>query len=256
MRPLIKDTLFRIFRLFPQRLDKRAVILMYHSVSNREDYFFPVSEENFSKQIEFLHKSGRSVISLNELEKRIQSGQALSGEVVITFDDGYRDNFTQAFPILKKYNFPFIIFVTTSLVGKSDKRNFEMLTDSDLKEMHASGLVDIEPHTMTHPKLSKLSSDEARKEILGSKVYLEKLLSKKCEYFAYPFGNYDATTVDVVRELGFKYAVTVKEGTEDVVGDVYQLKRNSIDTSTTWTQFLGKISSGVDRYESLKKILS
>ena len=127
-----------------------------------------------------------------------------------------------------------------------------MLSEDELKEMHASGLIDIEPHSMTHPKLAKQTLLDATREIGESKKEIEALLQKKCSLFAYPYGSYNDETVSILRALGFGVAGTVVEGTVAASDGVFTLKRNSIDQLTTWPQFLGKISRSIDLYHSLK----
>lgn len=252
MKATLKNILFRLLALFPKNVDGRASILMYHSVGTSGDAFFSVTANEFDAQMRFLKEHDRAVIALSELVRRMKEGVPLHGEVVLTFDDGYKDNFTNAYPILKKFDFPATIFITTGLVGDVDERGFEMLSEAEIKEMHASGLIDIEPHSSSHPKLAKCSKEEVLREVRDSKDALEKLLGKTCTLFAYPYGNYSEETVHIVRELGFFAAVTVEEGTVALGDDLLRLKRNSIDRLTAWTQFCGKISRTIDRYNTIK----
>ncbi len=252
MKQTLKNIFFRIAALLPSDMTGRASILMYHSVSDNGD-FFSVTPVEFRKQMEYLHASKREVTTLPELVARQKSGALKGGEVAVTFDDGYRDNLTHAFPVLRELDIPATIFVTTGSVGGKGKHGGNMLSTDELKTLHASGIIDIEPHSVTHPKLSKLDEENARTEIYESKQYLEKLLEKRCDYFAYPYGNLKDETAVIVRELGFIAAVTVREGSIDAETDVFRLQRNSIDCLTSWTQFLGKISRTIDRYHSFKR---
>ncbi len=253
MKQTLKNIFFRCAALFPQELDGKASILMYHSVKKNSEHFFVVSPDKFRAQMEFLNKEHREVITFAELLSRMQEHTLRGGEVVITFDDGYRDNFIDAFPILQEYEFPATIFITTGLIGKCGEHNDDMLTTDDMHVMHASGLIDFEPHSVSHPKLAKLDRALAKKEIVESKEYLETLLNKSCDLFAYPYGNHTDETVEIVSEIGFKAAVTVREGSVSSGADLLRLRRNSIDKLTTLTQFLGKISRSVDWYQKLKR---
>lgn len=252
MKATLKNILFRFLSLFPKSMNGRASILMYHSVDTHTNAFFAVSATEFAAQMQFLVKNNYQVITLAELVARIKNGTPLKGEIVITFDDGYKDNFVNAYPVLEQYNLPATIFITTDLIGGVDGRGFKMLSEDDLKEMHSSGLIDIEPHSMSHPKLAKCSIEKVLHEMQGSKETLEKLLGKTCTLFAYPYGNHNEETVNVVRKLGFIAAVTVEEGVVKLGDDLFRLKRNSIDRLTSWTQFCGKISRVVDRYSTIK----
>ena len=193
-----------------------------------------------------------AVIPLEELVHRHEAGEPLGGSVVITFDDGYRDNFVVAFPILKNYNFPATIFVTTDLMGKSDKRGLDRMSIEDLQQIERSGLVSIEPHTKSHPRLSQLSTEALHEEVVGSKHFLEVALNKRCRFFAPPYGAYNAETLELLRASGIQASFTVKEGTVSEGSALLELPRVSVDRSTTWTQFRGKLSTAVDRYQAIK----
>lgn len=250
MKTLLKEI---FFRLVPKRLPRsRAAILMYHSISENADYFWKVLPKDFERQMAYLAAAQIPVIPLSELVRRLREKESLGGAISLTFDDGYRDNYSAAFPILKKYGFPATIFVVTGLIGKSDKRGLEYLTSDEIRAMHASGLISIEPHTRTHPKLSALPDGAARSEIAGSKNDIEQLLGKHATLFAYPYGSFNTATDRIVRECGFDAATAVGEGTVSASSDQYHLPRNSIDRSTTFAQFRGKISRAIDIYESLK----
>ncbi len=252
MRSILKNIFFRIASIFPQQMTDRAAILMYHSVTPEREYYFSVTPEEFEAQMDYLVKEGKKVIPLRTLVEKMKRNEQLRGEIVLTFDDGYKDNYTSAFPILKRLGLPATIFITTDLIGGVDGRRIPMLSEQEIKEMHESGLIDIEPHSMTHPKLAKQTVEDTKKELEGSKQVLEQLLGKTCDLFAYPYGSFSDTTVEVTRSLGFDAAVTVVEGTVRTGDDLLILKRNSIDQLTTWAQFLGKVSRTIDRYHSLK----
>ena len=173
----------------------KAAILMYHSIDHNK-VFFTVTPENFRKQMDLLYKEKYSIISLGELAGLIIDKRAIPLKtVVLTFDDGYQDNYFNAFPILKKYNFPATIFLATGFIGKnrisSSGATLKILNWDQIIEMHNSGLVDFEPHTVSHLKLHRLSLEEAKKEILNSKRTIEEKLNKKCKFFAYPYGKYN-----------------------------------------------------------------
>lgn len=232
---------------------EQAVILMYHSVSPGADYFMNVEPRDFERHMEYIKKSGRPVIALGELVRRLKTEEVLDGAIVITFDDGYRDNYTIAFPLLQRYGFPATIFVTTDLIGKSDKRDLERLTIAEMKEMEASGLIAIEPHTRSHPRLSKLDPERAREEIVGAKQYLESQLQKSCQHFAYPYGDFNDETEKIVGEV-FESACSVSEGTVRKGMDPRTLRRVSIDRSTTFPQFRGKLTRAIDLWRVSRSI--
>ncbi len=249
-RSILKDLFFKCFgsALLPA---ERASILMYHSISGRADYFSSVAPEAFNQHMRMLAELKRPVISLSELVRRLKEKEAPGGAVVLTFDDGYRDNYTTAYPVLKRYGFPATIFVTSDLIGQKDKRGIERLHRDELLEMQASGLIDIEPHTKTHPHLSAIDISQAEREIEGSRDAIESLRGSPARFFAYPYGDFDERIADVVATQ-FEAAMSVGEGTVHARSPLMQLPRNAVDRSTSLVQFRGKVSIAIDWYRMLR----
>ena len=143
-------------------------ILMYHSINDTHPYDrLSVKVNEFRKQMEHLHKKGYKVITLEEAYSNLQEEDALSQnkekpKIVLTFDDGLYDNYKNAFPILKEYSFPSTIFLTTGSINK--KEGF--LNWADIEEMSKNNIM-FGAHTLTHPKLTNISLNEAEKEIFG-----------------------------------------------------------------------------------------
>jgi len=254
MRPFLKKIFFSVCPALRLPND-RATILMYHSVSEHSNYFSAISPEIFNKQMMYLASKRYSIISLAELLRRLRAKEQLGGAVVLTFDDGYGDNYTTVFPILKQYRFPATIFVTTDFIGKEDKQGTPHCTSEELKEMYDSGLISIEPHTLTHPKLSKLTRAEATHEIQESRQVIQSITGAHSTLFAYPYGNFNSETVTLLKEMEFIGSVTVEEGTIGPDTDVFRIPRNSIDCTTTFSQFRGKVSRVIDWYQKYKLCL-
>jgi peptidoglycan/xylan/chitin deacetylase (PgdA/CDA1 family) len=246
MKTILKNI---FFALAPKRLPgDRAVVLMYHSISEW-DHYATVTPANFERHMAYLAAKKIPVISLSELARRHGRGEPLGGAVAVTFDDGYRDNYTAAYPILRRFGFPATVFVESGLIGQ-DSGGVPHLSADEMKQM--SDLVECGAHTKSHAKLTALSPEEAYAEAEGSKQAVEAALGKPCTLFAYPFGNYNQSILSMVRALGFEAAVTVKEGTVGPDSKSFELPRVSIDSSTTFTQFKGKLSTAVDWYETIK----
>lgn len=220
-------------------LGKRFSILMYHSVGKGKE-FHVVDPVEFEWQMKHLKDKGFKVVPLeNILDEKDKKA------IAITFDDGYEDNFLKAFPVLRKFSFPATVFLTTANIGNKDYVNsrgvhLPMLDWSQIRAMHDSGLIDFEPHTVSHPRLSSLGPEDAKKEMADSKEEIEKMLNKTCNIFAYPFGDYNKSAVAEAREI-FKMAVIVDRGFVGKGDDPLLLKRNSIDASTTRSIFRMKV---------------
>ena len=226
------------------RRKNSASILMYHSIGDN-NAFFTVAKKSFSRQMEFLKLRNFNVIKLSDLVELILSGVEIKPKTVaITFDDGYEDNFLNVFPVLRKYEFPATIFLQTGCIG-SYKQNSEgvklkILSESQIKEMSESGIIDFGGHTVSHPKLSRLNYVAAEKEILDSKKIIEKMVGGEISVFAYPFGNYNNMVKNSVKKY-YKAAVSVRRGFADISSDVFELPRNSIDSAVDKTRFKLKI---------------
>jgi len=243
-----------IFGLFSVR---KATILMYHSIGHNK-VFFTVSPENFIKQMDYLYRKKYNVIFLSELVDFLKSKKEIpSKTVVLTFDDGYEDIFFGAFPIFKKYNFPATVFLTAGFIGKqitnSAGISLKALSFEQIREMHDSELVDFEPHTVNHPRLSRISLEKAAGEILDSREIVGKNLNKKCDLFAYPYGDYNREIQEVLEKNGFSGAITIREGLVSRNDDLLGLKRNSIDSSVGFSQFKGKLNLSVDIFNFIRR---
>lgn len=263
MKSLARTVIFGVLNsLFPAEIfSKHCVILMYHSIGENR-VFFTVKPREFERQMEYLKEHSYSVISLRSVIEKFERGERdFQKCAVLTFDDGYRDNYDNAYPILKKYGFPATIFVATGFVGRSMNNSYNeplpMLSWDQLKEMQSSGLIDIEPHTVHHAKLAEIPAKEAVEEIQESKKEIEERLGKKCVSFAYPHGSFDAEVEALVQRAGFLAAVTTKEGIiTQKNGKLFALKRNSVDSTVDGTGFKAKLGFANVVYHVLKKYVS
>jgi len=257
MKQILKNLLFSVFYIFKKNLNGKASILMYHSI-DKNNAFFTVTEKNFKKQLKYLKRKKFNVVKLSDLIKKIKNGDDISNYICITFDDGYKDNYDIVFPLIKKYSFPITIFIATGYIGKplqTSQITKEILSENNIKEMSDSGLVEFMPHSQAHCSLDKISLAGACQEIGESKKKIEQITKKKANIFAYPKGRFTAEIVEYLRKRDWLGAVTVREGLVDENSDLFKLKRNSIDSTTTFIQFRGKISQTIDKYNQIKKWL-
>ncbi len=235
-----------------------ASILMYHSIGEN-NIFSTVKPESFKKQMDYLKKRKYKVIFLADLISVLKNKKKTPQKTVtLTFDDGYEDFFLNAFPILKKYNFKATLFLTTSLIGKTVKKqnNFmKMLNWKEIREMYYSGLIDFEPHTLTHLKLTKIPIEEAKREILESKEIIERKLKKSCRFFCYPYGDYNQEIIKILKENNFQAVVTIKPGLVKIGDNLFLLKRNSIDSTVEMSEFKGKLQKSVEIFYFLKNLI-
>lgn len=203
-------------------------ILMYHYVNNEEPLKsrLGVSPDSFERQMRFLRERKYNIVSLEELTDLIKNKKKMPPKTVaITFDDGYLDNYTHAYPVLKKYNIPAAIFVVINRVGKH-LGNDDYMSWSQIRELSESGLITIGSHSMSHPNLSEIDSEEQLKEeIFESKKILENELNKEVKFFSYPFGGRSLEARRIVSLSGYKAAVGTNFPKGSPGDDIYALKR-------------------------------
>jgi len=224
---------------------KGAAILMYHSVGDN-NVFFTVRPNEFRRQMDYLKNNQYRVISLAELVDALKSDKPLSKKTaVLTFDDGYKDNHYNVFPVLKEYNFPATIFLASGLVGKeisnSQGISLPILSWKEIEEMDKSGLIDFEPHTANHIRLDQVDVDQARREIIDSKKIIEQKLNKECRFFAYPGGRHNQEIVRILKNSGFESARGVTNGYIFKGDDLFFLKKVPVRLNTSLFLFKLKI---------------
>jgi len=182
-------------------------ILMYHHIGDKKNWLY-VRPEIFRQQMDYLVEKGYTTVTLGEVVAALNSSASLPAKpIVLTFDDGYRDFFTNAFPILRERNLKATVFVITQLVDGED-----YLTWEQLREIKGSGLITIGDHTLSHKDLAALPEEEIRSQILDAKNILENNLGLKIEVFAYPYGDSNNKVTKVLQEGGFLAAVRVSRG--------------------------------------------
>ena len=200
----------------PIDLKSQVVVLCYHRVEDKPKNSLGIKPTDFEAQMQALKDSGITVISMADFlawrrgEKGIPQKSAL-----ISIDDGYLSGYNLAWPILKKFGYPFTMFIYTDYVKGGPKSGGQSISWDQLAEMRDAG-VDIESHTLSHPSLNarRGKTEEQylawlKSEIIGSKEILEKNLGIQIKAFAYPYGVHNQTVRDVVKQAGFEAAFTV-----------------------------------------------
>lgn len=194
-------------RLKKVNKDLSIPILYYHSIKSVPNNELCMPTEKFEKQIAYLYQHGYHSVTLTQLYDSFYGNSQLPEKpIVITFDDGYKDNYTNAFPILKKYGFTAAVFVITSNVGHSNN-----LSWSQLKELTHNGWL-VESHTVSHYDLTKLDSTKLALELNDSKTSLEKQLGTTVGFFAYPSGQFNEKVEKAVKNAGYLMGFTTQRG--------------------------------------------
>lgn len=196
-------------------------ILMYHYIriadpADRLGVALSVTPQNFDQQMTWLKDNNYESMKLVDLadpeEKTVNSILSVQKKpVIITFDDGYADAYSQALPILKKHNFTGTFFIIRDFVGRP-----EYMTQAQIDKM-ASYDMEIGSHTLDHKNLAKLPTELAKRQIFDSKI--------EAETFCYPSGRFTEETVGLVKDAGYKLAVTTLGGISDSNSNLFELPR-------------------------------
>lgn len=218
--------------IFQQNSDG-VPILAYHQVNDIDKNSHTLTIEQFDAQMKYLVDSGYSVITPDELLDNWNSGGNLpANPVVITFDDGHIDIYKNVFPILQKYNLRATFFVVTDYVNLYPNH----VTWDQLREMQASGLADIESHTLSHKKVTEIySRDKLWDQLYGSKQAIEWYLKKPAKFIAYPNGLYTVEAEEISKQAGYRAGFTNEYGLAKNLPNNYVLERISIFGSNSHT---------------------
>lgn len=231
----------------------KAPVVYYHKVDNPDPkarlkgiYILP---RRFDLQMKLLKLMGYHTINPGELLDSLEGKGTLPRKpIIITFDDGYQDNYTQALPILKKYGFGATIFVTVNHIGKytvnapggNETMPAQMLTWEEMKQLEREGIT-IGSHTLTHRSLNRLNGEEVYRECAESKRILEEGLGHTVDFLAYPFGDFNAQVARVVKECGYRAAFTTISGRFHCSTDLFTLKRIKVKNRQHPFSFLSRL---------------
>jgi peptidoglycan/xylan/chitin deacetylase (PgdA/CDA1 family) len=216
-------------------------VLMYHRVNQgAQTSRLIVTPESFERQMRFLSEHHYQVMPLDEYAGLLRKGKRPPRKsVVITFDDGYEDNYRNAYPVLKRFNFPSAMFVVVQWIGAK-----EMMSWEHLKELSRGGLVEIGSHSMTHCELPNVPKGQAVNEIIRSKQVLESTLGITIRYLCYPCGFFNAFIKEQARQAGYQGACATHPGKAVPLRDEFAIRRIRVSRSADnlfifWVQVSG-----------------
>ncbi len=224
-------------------------VLMYHKVNDVEGNRMSMPTSLFDEQMAQLHELGYTVVDLDAVLAHYADGASLPpSSVLITFDDGYRDNLEHAAPILQRYGYPAVQFVPLGYIGDplplpheealATRGILNRTVDWDeLGELERAG-VRIESHGISHRPLADLELDEAAREIVVSKLRLEERLGRPVRAFSYVKGSeahYKPVHLSLVRQAGYDVAFTSISGANSPATDPLQLHRYNVEPYSSRT---------------------
>ena len=222
-------------------------ILMYHHIEINPRPRDPiwaalyVAPDTLNGQLAFLSSHNFHAITFDDLYNALMGKSVLPvNPILLTFDDGWQSFYNGGFPLLKKYDMKSTAFVITDYCNQKYPA---YLSWDQIKEMSASGLVDVEDHTRNHPFLTRLSDVSLTSELTESKDAIETHVQKPAHWFAYPYGNYNIRVAKAVQEAGFFGAVTTNYGATETLGNIYTMPRIMVDGRFTTDDFAKRIQS-------------
>jgi peptidoglycan/xylan/chitin deacetylase (PgdA/CDA1 family) len=240
----------------------KALIICYHCVKDETNsYLRPTKVADFENQMRYL-STRYNPISLETMAQHLQDGTSLPPKAIaVTFDDGYHDNYENAYPVLRKYHVPATGLLATNFIGTGKIPAWEeayytgenalMLSWKQVRAMSDGG-ISFGSHTLSHPLLTRIPRRQREYELCRSKEIIEQQIGKPVTTFAYPSGDFDSETKEVVREAGYCAAVSIRAGQNGPYDDVYALRRNLIQLRSVChrlfpVSFLAEITGGVGR---------
>jgi peptidoglycan/xylan/chitin deacetylase (PgdA/CDA1 family) len=181
-----------------------------------------VSPEQFESHLAFLRQAGYETISFRELIFALTEQIDLPVKpIIISFDDGYRDNYENAFPLLRKYGYSGTFFIFTQPI---DANSVEYLSWEMVTEMHKAGM-EFGSHSYSHPDMSGKDDEFQVFEVLASKEAIEERIGEPVRFFSYPSGRYDDLTIRVLKSANFWGAVTTHWGAEHAYRERFEMHR-------------------------------
>lgn len=255
----IESIVEKIEKIYQREIVKKKKyempVIMYHRVIKDESekgvHGTYVTVKQFEEQIRYLKKKGYETVTFKDLlnNRYKQRFDKNKKWIMLTFDDGYKDNYENAFPILKKYKFKGIIYILDGIEynkwdvdnsGNPEKK-FALMNQNELLEMQKYG-IEFGGHTSTHPRLAKLPTDKVKTEIINSKSNIEKLIGKELLSFAYPYGSLNEEVKNVPQEAGYKFAVATDSGSIVFSDDLFEIRRIGIFPTNNLFNFKRKVS--------------
>ncbi|MCP5100811.1 MAG: polysaccharide deacetylase family protein, partial [Chloroflexi bacterium] len=229
----------------PPENTNRLPILMYHRVAPTGDALsrYRVTPQAFEDQLRYLRESGYYTVDFDTWQTAAKNKTPLPGKAIcLTFDDGYLDFYTYAFPLLKKYNFTATVFIVTECVGQTNAwdavygEEVPLMNWEQILELQAQG-IDLGSHTANHPHLTALSPTEIVKQAISSRATLSEKLNKPIMSIAYPYGDMDELVQHLIGAAGYVHAVTTYHAFCEFSNDLIAMPRLEVKGDDTIADF-------------------
>jgi peptidoglycan/xylan/chitin deacetylase (PgdA/CDA1 family) len=251
--------LFRPLQGIRLQTNSRIPILMYHSISDeaeadRHPYFQTVvSPAVFAEHMKLLHENGHRVLPLAQAANLLGKKELPEKAAVITFDDGFQDFRTNAFPVLERYEFPATVFLPTQYLADTPARfkGKPCLTWSEVRELQAAG-IHFGSHTVTHPQLWELTWTQIEQELRESRLALEDNLGAEVQSFSYPYAfpeqdaPFSLRLRSTLQACGYQVGVSTILGCAEATHDRFFLPRLPVNACDDSALFRAKLAGAYD----------
>ncbi|MDG2303907.1 MAG: polysaccharide deacetylase family protein [Candidatus Binatia bacterium] len=228
-----------------------ARVLYYHRIEE-ETHRSCVRPSAFAEQMALLRREGYHLLPLSAVREHLDTKRPFPDRtVIVTFDDGFADNYQNAFPILQRESIPMTLFLTADFIGTDelpvlrDRSGVKPLDWAQVSEMAHHG-VELGAHTLTHPNLTDLDDEALRREVTECRDRIEERTAVRVRTFCYPRGDFDDRVKDVVREAGYDLACTTMEGCVTKETHPFSLRRTFIANDDSLRDFRHKIEGSFD----------
>lgn len=234
----------------------QPAILMYHSFDTTE-WKHGVDPKELERQLEYL-VAKRKVVPLKDIVAWVKKeGEIPANAVAITIDDGYEDTYSVFFPLAKKYQLPFTLFLTTDLSVMPKLGNLQRPTTEQLKEMAESGLMRIGVHGHSHMNFPEvLERGLSKQEIEDSRVFIQTHFGQPADIVAYPAGRTNEAVFSYFKQNGYAAGCTTRQGLVQRSDDLMKLSRVVVDRATNFQLFSGRLKPGFRLFLTLRRALS
>ena len=209
---------------YAKNIDDYGVIsLMYHRFEENKYPSTNIKIKDFKRHLDLIKENDFNFISHKEFVDAINS-KNLDRKILLTIDDGFKSFYENAWPILKQRKIPFIIFINTETIGSNGYMDW-----SEIKEISSFEFVHIGNHSHTHDYLVDKSDKEIEDDLKTSINIFKEKLNHETKFFAYPFGEYKNSYIEIVKNLGFEYGFGQHSGVMDKTKSKYELPRFPIN---------------------------
>jgi len=244
-----------LYGLGAVRTSRRPSVIVYHSFDESGSPI-SISPGIFRQHLTIIKKLGYETVTAARMVEASEGGPALPEKaVVLTFDDGLWNNYEVALPLLEEFGFTATIFLVTGYTGRPSTWErapgipvLPLLTWDKVKEMERLG-IDFQPHSVSHPHLTRLSDKDLEDELLRSRRAIEEKLGKSAPLFCYPYGEFDARVMDHLKRQGFKAAFAGHPAREEALS----LKRVGSAHITTGLAYRAALMGSFQHFYSLKR---